>query len=203
MATRTLLDRKLTTSWRLSGSEPTVERGHIIEKLNLGEYVCSNYNEVAEMARNVGIGIRQHGIKPLDRVMILAETRAEWMIALLGCLQQRVTVATAFPNLPDDGIVYSINNTDASLIFTSYDLLPRITSILPQCPNVKTVVVMEDQIEGIGSPPALLEDIALVPFKELAKSYSQDTTIEIPNPEADDVAIIIYTSGSTGIPKGV
>lgn len=75
MATRLLLDR-----------ERTVEVGHTSEKLKLGEYVCKSYNEVAEMARNVGMGIRLHGIKPLDRVMVLAETRAEWMIAVLGCL---------------------------------------------------------------------------------------------------------------------
>lgn len=105
--------------------------------------------------------------------------------------------------MPDDGIVYSINNTEVSLIFTSHNLLPRVTSLLPQCPNVKTVVVMEDQLEWNAPSRDLLGDVALVPFKELTKPYSQATTVEIPKPEADDVAIIMHTSGSTGMPKGV
>lgn len=86
MATRSLLGRERKTLWRLSGSEPTVEVGLTLEKLKLGEYICKSYNEVAEMVRNVGINICLHGIKPRDHVMVFAETRAEWMIAVLGCL---------------------------------------------------------------------------------------------------------------------
>ncbi|KAK4306310.1 hypothetical protein Pmani_021861 [Petrolisthes manimaculis] len=87
MATRRLLDRKHMTVCGVSGSsEPKVKKGRTMEKLSLGEYTCTSFNEVSEMARNVGAGVRLHGIKPLERVVVFAETRAEWMIAVLGCL---------------------------------------------------------------------------------------------------------------------
>nr|XP_053651172.1 long-chain-fatty-acid--CoA ligase 4-like [Cherax quadricarinatus]XP_053651173.1 long-chain-fatty-acid--CoA ligase 4-like [Cherax quadricarinatus]XP_053651174.1 long-chain-fatty-acid--CoA ligase 4-like [Cherax quadricarinatus]XP_053651175.1 long-chain-fatty-acid--CoA ligase 4-like [Cherax quadricarinatus]XP_053651176.1 long-chain-fatty-acid--CoA ligase 4-like [Cherax quadricarinatus]XP_053651178.1 long-chain-fatty-acid--CoA ligase 4-like [Cherax quadricarinatus]XP_053651179.1 long-chain-fat len=192
MATRQLLAR-----------ERMEHNGKMFEKLKLGEYMWKTYSEVQQMAVEVGLGLRVRGLQPLDRVVIFAETRAEWLVAAMGCLQQRITVVTLYTTLTDAGIAHGINQTGVSLVFTSYELLPRVSRVLSECSNVKTVIVMEDQLEGVGDVNNFPSNVTLVPFKEMIKEDTRKANIITPVPEAEDTAIIMYTSGSTGTPKGV
>ncbi|KAK3856480.1 hypothetical protein Pcinc_037207 [Petrolisthes cinctipes] len=192
MATRCLLAR-----------EEEEVNGRKMEKLEHGEYTWKSYNQVSEAMHNIGLGVRMRGVNPLDRVVVFAETRAEWLIAALGCLQHRITVVTIYSTLPDDAVAHCINETEVSLLFTSHDLLPRFNRILPQCPEVKTIVVMEDQLEGIGDDSAISTSVTIVAFQDLVKPDPQSVLVDIPEPEGEDVAILMYTSGSTGTPKGV
>ncbi|XP_063587515.1 long-chain-fatty-acid--CoA ligase 4-like [Penaeus indicus] len=192
MATRQILRR-----------EREETNGKMFEKLQLGEYTWLTYSEVQEKAVSVGLGVRQRGLKPLDRVVIFAETRAEWLMSAMGCLQHRISVVTLYTTLTDDGVAHGINETGVPFVFTSYDLLPRVTRLLSKCPKVKTVVVMEDQIEGLGDTSKFPANVSLVPFKELVTRDASWDRIDTPTPQADDTAIIMYTSGSTGTPKGV
>ncbi|XP_045589614.2 long-chain-fatty-acid--CoA ligase 4 [Procambarus clarkii] len=192
MATRQLLDR-----------ERTEKNGKMFEKLRLGEYTWKSYSEVQQMAVDVGLGVRVRGLQPLDRVVIFAETRAEWLVAAMGCLQHRITVVTLYTTLTDAGVAHGINETEVSFVFTSYDLLPRVIRVLDQCPKVKTVVVMEDQLDGVGDVSKFPSNVTLVPFKKLIKQDDQTSSVFTPVPDAEDTAIIMYTSGSTGTPKGV
>lgn len=192
MATRTLLAR-----------EHEEVDGRRMERLKLGEYTWKTYSGVSEEVHNIGLGIRLRGVNPFDRLVVFAETRSEWLMAALGCLQHRITVVTVYSTLPDDGVVHCINETEVSLVFTSHDLLPRVKRILPQCPGVTTIVVMEDQLEGTGDCSAFPSSVAVVPFQDLTKPDPQALSVEIPEPQGDDVAILMYTSGSTGNPKGV
>ncbi|KAK7049799.1 Long-chain-fatty-acid--CoA ligase 4, partial [Halocaridina rubra] len=192
MATRQILSR-----------ERTEKNGKMFEKLKLGDYTWLTYTEVQEMAVAAGLGVRLLGIQPHSRVVIFAETRAEWLTAAMGCLQHRITVVTIYTTLTDQGVAHGINETDVPLVFTSFDLLPRVTRILANCPKVKTVIVMEDQLEGVGDTKNFPPGVKLVPFKELIKRHSSQANISTPVPHADDTAIVMYTSGSTGTPKGV
>ncbi|XP_045117589.1 long-chain-fatty-acid--CoA ligase 4-like isoform X1 [Portunus trituberculatus] len=192
MATRQLLRR-----------EREEKNGKTFEKLELGEYRWKTYEEVQQAAVEVGLGVRRLGLEPLDRVVIFAETRAEWLTAAMGCLQHRITVCTLYTTLTDAGVAHGINETEVSLVFTSFDLLPRVARVLQQCPRVTTVVVMEDQLEDVGDTSKIPSNVRMVPFKSFCQKDPAVAAVSTPVPQADDVAIIMYTSGSTGTPKGV
>lgn len=191
MATRKLIQR-----------ERKENNGKILEKLQLGDYTWKTYSEVQDMATATGVGLRSMGLQHGERVVIFAETRVEWFVAAMGCLQQRLTVATLYTTLSDSGIVHGINETQVTTLFTSFELLPRILRILPECPNVKNVIIMEDQLEGIGDISKFPSGVNCIPFKQLIQPPETPIATST-SPEAEDIAILMYTSGSTGTPKGV
>lgn len=177
--------------------------GKTLEKLELGEYTWRTYRQVQRTAEAVGCALHRMNFKHGDRVAIFAETRAEWFIAAMGALQQRVCVCTLYTTLSDSGIVHALNETEVNLVFTSFDLMSRMTRIIDKCPALKTIVVMEDQLEGIGNIASFPRHVSIIPFSEISSEENINTEALKTVPDHEDIAIIMYTSGSTGTPKGV
>lgn len=177
--------------------------GKPMEKLELGDYKWLTYSQMYESAQAVGWALRDMGYTLGDRIAVFAETRAEWLMAAVGILQERASVCTLYTTLSDTGVIHGVNETEVSIIFTSYDLLARVLSLLPHCPSVKKIVVMEDQLEGVGDLKSLPKNVEMIPFQTLLHRGKNCARGEDPVPHADDTAIIMYTSGSTGTPKGV
>jgi len=88
------------------------------------------------------------GMKPRKNVVIFAETRAEWMIAIHACFKQNFTVVTIYATLGDEAIAHGINETEVDTVITSHDLLPKFKRLLDMMPEVKTIIYMEDQLKS-------------------------------------------------------
>ena len=52
-----------------------------------------------------------------DRVLVLADTKAEWMITALSCFQAGCTVATLYTTMSDDAIAYGIQQVSSLMQF--------------------------------------------------------------------------------------
>lgn len=94
-----------------------------------------------------------------------------------------------------------INETEATIVITSHDLLPKFKTLLDKLSNVQTIVYMEDQLNKTETD-GFKDGVRVIPFTQVARLGSNSKFVSTP-PTADDLAIIMYTSGSTGTPKGV
>ncbi|CAG0912863.1 unnamed protein product [Notodromas monacha] len=167
----------------------------------LGDYEWRTYAQIDQQSTNFGSGLISLGQMPKRNVVILAETRTEWLVAAYGCMKFNIPIVTLYATLGEDALAHGINETEVTHIITSYELLPKFKKILPITPKVKHVVVMEHQLHE-SKFDGFRPDVQFTAFKKVIEIGGGADEKPSP-PKPSDTAIIMYTSGSTGTPKGV
>lgn len=193
--------RCLGTREVLSEEDEIQPNGRVFKKYNLGDYKWRTFSDVDRSATNFGRGLRELGQQSSKNIIIFAETRAEWMISAHGCFKQNVPIVTIYATLGDEGVIHGINETEATIVITSHELLPKFKSMLTKLPKVQTLIYMEDQLNKTETD-GFKDGVRILPFNEVISMGAASKAIAVP-PTAEDIAIIMYTSGSTGTPKGV
>lgn len=144
------------------------------------------------------------GVKPGDRVAILAGTTLQWVVTDLAISAARaITVPIYASNTPDE-IRHVLQNSGACLLFVDHDLpdakqpgrLSRVRQKLAECPECKQVVLFEAAGALVGREIALG---ALLEKAPLGAGFEARVAAVQPS----DLCHFLYTSGTTGDPKGV
>ncbi|MDA0675148.1 MAG: long-chain fatty acid--CoA ligase [Proteobacteria bacterium] len=165
-----------------------------------GGWVALTWREVAELVSRVAAGLSAAGVKPGDRVVLVSESRPEWLIADFAIMTAgAVTVPTYVTNTARDH-AHILNNSGAvCVIVSTAKLLKGVLEAAAQAPALRHVITIDADADAPASPR-----LAFHRWQALARTAPDPTLIARAMKQgADELACIIYTSGTGGAPKGV
>jgi long-chain acyl-CoA synthetase len=135
------------------------------------------------------------GVKPDDKIAVVAPNRPEWNILDLGVLQTGAVLVPIYPTISEEEYHFIFNDAEIKYAFVGdAGLFQKITNIKAATPTL-TDIYSFDKVEGckhFDNFLAIGEDVA---------DSELETRKAAVKPE--HLATIIYTSGTTGNPKGV
>ncbi|XP_034969579.2 long-chain-fatty-acid--CoA ligase 4 isoform X1 [Zootoca vivipara] len=187
----------------LSEENEIQPHGKVFKKLILGNYRWLSYEETNQKLNNFGSGLVALGLKPKSTVAIFCETRTEWMIAAQTCFRYSFPLVTLYATLGEDAVTYGLNESGASYLITSTDLLEgKLKNVLSEIPCLRHIIYVDKKTINKSDYPETLEILSMQAVEELG-AKSENLNISPSRPTATDMALVMYTSGSTGKPKGV
>jgi len=148
------------------------------------------YKELEDLVLKVAGFLILNGFKKGDFACLILENRPEWPALYLGIIFAGMSCVPLDPQLSIQEIKNLLQDCQAKIIFSSYDLfLDKIKPIIPEL-LIKSVVLDKE-----------LKEDSIYSFSEI-KDISLEG-ISFPPLSCQDLASLIYTSGTTGKPKGV
>jgi long-chain acyl-CoA synthetase len=167
-----------------------------------GPPVWLTWSQVSERAKAIAAGLYALGIRPEDRVAIIANTRVEWILADLGIMCAGAATTTVYPTTEAGEAAFIVRDSGSRLVIAeNADQAGKLAGA--DLPDLVAVVVID------GTPPAWFA----VPAMTLAELEERGAQVLAEQPDLiekivkdirpDQLATLIYTSGTTGRPKGV
>ena len=146
------------------------------------------YADLADRTVAVAEGLIEAGVRPGDRIAILAEGRPQWVSTFFGILHAGAVAVPLDTKLTVGELCTQITHCGATLLFAS-DAFAGVAMRLPiRCASLANTELTTSESER-RCRPAMNTD-HLVDAHPVARA-------------ANDPAVITYTSGTTGKPKGV
>ena len=161
--------------------------------LTYGESSLS-YGELGDATLRFSNGIRGCGLARGERVAIYLEKRFETVIASFGTPAAGGVFVPLNPLLKAEQVAYILRDCNVRILITSAQRLSLLRDILPECHDLRHVVVVDTL-----SAPDPIQGIELGTWENLLNAPPANGHRLIDT----DVVSILYTSGSTGKPKGV
>ncbi|MEP3224800.1 MAG: AMP-binding protein [Parasphingorhabdus sp.] len=166
-----------------------------------GEWQSISWAEAARQVAALAKSFEKLGLKPGDRVMLVADNCPQWCIADLAIMAAKcITVPTYTTNTPSDH-QHILDNSGAKAVIVSDQKLAQnlIPSVIKSA-DADIVIGMSDLRIGQSG------DFAIHQWHSLVEGTNEDVAdirAEAAQINRDDVACIIYTSGTGGKPRGV
>ncbi len=155
------------------------------------------YGDLQQQVNRFACGALAHGIGPAERIAVYLPKQPQTVFALFGTAAAGAAFVPVNPLLKPQQVAYVLAHCNVRVLVTSGQRLKLLASALKQCPDLQTVVVVEDDVPELPEPVAS----AVLPYRDFCAAA---TGREHPHRRIDiDMTAILYTSGSTGNPKGV
>jgi long-chain acyl-CoA synthetase len=164
--------------------------------------------EFVDRIRDVGLGLTSLGMARGDRVVLLSESRPEWLIADFAILTAGAVTVPVYPTLSAEQVGFIVRDSEASLaIVSNAAQLAKVVAAAGSAPLLRSIVLI-DPVDAPPPAPVTMvawTEVAVRGHRRLLDSWGVGRAFhdEAKRVRPEDLATIIYTSGTTGEPKGV
>ena len=177
----------------------------LVGQVRQGAIVGQSTRDWFDRIRDLSLGLEALGVGRGDRVVIMSESRPEWLVADLAILTRGAVTVPVYSTLTAAQARYIVADAGARLAFVSTpEQLEKLQRVRHELPALEAIVTFD--AGATASPAVLTLDAAaargharLMGEWGVGREF-RDRTREI---RPADLATIIYTSGTTGEPKGV
>ncbi len=162
--------------------------------------------ELYDQVSRVAAALREHGIRPGDRVVGYLPNLPETLVAMLAAASLGATWSSCSPDFGVNGVVDRFGQVEPRILFAvdgywyngkRFDCLEKVAGIQQRIPSIEKTVIVDYTGGDIGDQPALRDSVTLeeftAPFPAGEIAFEQ-----LP---FDHPLYIMFSSGTTGIPK--
>lgn len=166
-----------------------------------GRWIPLTWREVAVKICMLARGLRGLGIRPGDRVVLVAENRPAWFVADFAVMAIGAVTVPAYSTNTEADHLHILDNSGASAVIVSTRrLAERLLPAAFRCPDVRFFISIEDL--ALRQKP----HFDVLTWREVMERGEADHSNIRGAASAitrDELSCLIYTSGTGGAPKGV
>jgi len=152
------------------------------------------YAQLEEKANRLAHYLLEQGVKKDDKVGLYCRNRIEIVIAMLGIVKAGAILVNVNYRYVEGELRYLFDNSDMVALVHERQYSDRVANVLPETPNVKTILVVEDGSDN---------DYQRYGGVEFYSAIAQSSPERDFGPRSADDIYLLYTGGTTGFPKGV
>lgn len=153
------------------------------------------YAQLEERANRLAHYLQEQGVQPGDKVGIYSRNTIEAVEAMVAIFKARAVMINVNFRYVENELQYIFDNSDMVALIHERRYSDRVTAVRPKTPQLRTVVVVDDDTTGTIATAADSVDYETV----LAQSSGERDFGE----RSPDDLYMVYTGGTTGMPKGV
>lgn len=166
------------------------------------EFTPATYAAVDQQVNVLAAGLIALGVDPGDKLALLSEGRNAWIVSELALLHvAAANVPLSIKLEESNDLMFRLKHSETRYIIVSGGQLRKIRAIIDGLPDVKKVLVIDDQPDYQDREIPFSRLIAM--GEELLAKQPEVVSQRASLVQPDDLATISYTSGTTADPKGV
>jgi acyl-CoA synthetase (AMP-forming)/AMP-acid ligase II len=155
------------------------------------------YGQLEEKANRLAHYLIDQGVRKDDKVGLYCRNRIEIVIGMLGIVKAGAILVNVNYRYVEGELKYLFENSDMVALVHERRYADRVANVLPETPNVKTVLVVND--DSAGSDDEYQRYGGVEFYSAIAQGSPER---DFGERSADDI-YLLYTGGTTGFPKGV